>query len=55
MSLTLGQKLKIRSMVYVAAEPIPFFWPMRSFIHHNPLHGLEAALAGRAAADPAGM
>ena len=41
MSLTLGQKLKIRSMIYVAAEPIPFFWPMRSFIHHNPLHGLE--------------
>ena len=28
-------------MVYVAAEPIPFFWPMRTFIHHNPLHGLE--------------
>jgi hypothetical protein len=28
-------------MIYVAGEPIPFFWPMRSFIHHNPLHGLE--------------
>jgi len=28
-------------MVYVAGEPIPFFWPMRTFIHHNPLHGLE--------------
>jgi uncharacterized protein YbcC (UPF0753/DUF2309 family) len=28
-------------MVYVAGEPVPFFWPMRSFIHHNPLHGLE--------------
>lgn len=41
MSLALGEKLKIRSMIYVAAEPIPFFWPMRSFIHHNPLHGLE--------------
>ena len=41
MSLTLGEKLKIRSMIYVAAEPVPFFWPMRSFIHHNPLHGLE--------------
>jgi len=41
MSLTLGQKLRIRSMIYVAAEPIPLFWPMRSFIHHNPLHGLE--------------
>lgn len=41
MSLELGEKLKIRAMVYVAGEPIPFFWPMRHFIHHNPLHGLE--------------
>ena len=41
MSLSLGQKLKIRAMIYVAGEPVPFFWPMRSFIHHNPLHGLE--------------
>ncbi|MGM0679853.1 MAG: DUF2309 domain-containing protein [Pseudomonadota bacterium] len=41
MTLPLGQQLKIRSMIYVAGEPIPFFWPMRSFIHHNPLHGLE--------------
>lgn len=41
MSLSLGEKLKIRSMIYVAAEPIPFLWPMRTFIHHNPLHGLE--------------
>ena len=41
MSTTLGQHLKIRSMVYVAGEPVPFFWPMRTFIHHNPLHGLE--------------
>ena len=41
MSLPLGEKLSIRSMVYVASEQIPFFWPMRTFIHHNPLHGLE--------------
>jgi uncharacterized protein YbcC (UPF0753/DUF2309 family) len=40
-TLSLGQKLKIRAMIYVAAEPIPFFWPMRAFIHHNPLYGLE--------------
>lgn len=39
--LTLGDRLKIRSMVYVASEPIPRFWPMRTFIHHNPLFGLE--------------
>ena len=41
MSLALATKLKIRTMIYVAGEPIPYFWPMRSFIHHNPLHALE--------------
>lgn len=41
MTQPLGQKLRIRAMVYVASEPIPNFWPMRAFIHHNPLHGLE--------------
>jgi uncharacterized protein len=40
-TLKLGTRLKIRSMIHVAAEPLPFFWPMRTFIHHNPLHGLE--------------
>lgn len=38
---SLGKRLKIRSMVNVAGEVLPFFWPMRNFIHHNPLHGLE--------------
>lgn len=41
MTLPLAHALKIRSMVYVAGEAIPNFWPMRNFIHHNPLHGLE--------------
>ncbi|MEJ2687078.1 MAG: Na-translocating system protein MpsB, partial [Gammaproteobacteria bacterium] len=41
MTLPLGQTLQIRAMTYLAGEPIPNFWPMRSFIHHNPLHGLE--------------
>ncbi len=41
MSLEIGLKAQIRSMVFVAGEPIPNFWPMRAFIHHNPLHGLE--------------
>jgi uncharacterized protein len=40
-SIRLGLRLKIRAMIHVAAEPLPFFWPMRTFIHHNPLHGLE--------------
>lgn len=41
MSLDLGDRLRVRAMVYVASEPIPRFWPMRTFIHHNPLYGLE--------------
>lgn len=41
MNLSIGMRAQIRAMVFVAGEPIPFFWPMRSFIHHNPLHGLE--------------
>ncbi|EXJ15179.1 DUF2309 domain-containing protein [Imhoffiella purpurea] len=40
MSPPLGDKLRIRAMIYVAAEPVPLFWPMRSFISRNPLHGL---------------
>jgi len=41
MSLAKGKRLSIRSMIYVASEQIPYFWPMRTFIHHNPLHGME--------------
>ncbi len=41
MTLPLTDALKLRAMIYVAGEPIAFFWPMRNFIHHNPLHGLE--------------
>jgi hypothetical protein len=37
----LGRTLKIRSMVTVAGEFLPFMWPMRNFIHHNPLNGFE--------------
>jgi len=41
MSLSLGMKAEIRSLIFVASEPVPLFWPMRTFIHHNPLQGLE--------------
>ncbi|AOU96873.1 hypothetical protein BI364_01595 [Acidihalobacter yilgarnensis] len=50
MTLPLSRALKIRSMVYIAGEAIPNFWPMRSFIHHNPLHGLEHLTFERAVA-----
>ncbi|NPB08707.1 MAG: DUF2309 domain-containing protein [Aquificae bacterium] len=36
-----AQRVKIRTLVNIAGERIPFFWPMRNFIHHNPLYGLE--------------
>ncbi|MDQ7082491.1 MAG: Na-translocating system protein MpsB [Aquificota bacterium] len=29
-------------MVNVSAEVIPFFWSMRTFIHHNPLYEIES-------------
>jgi uncharacterized protein YbcC (UPF0753/DUF2309 family) len=48
MSLPLADILKLRTMVYIAGEPIAFFWPMRNFIHHNPLHGLEGLAFGDA-------
>ena len=35
------QWMELRSLVKLASEPISHFWPMQTFIHHNPLHGLE--------------
>ncbi|SEI46079.1 DUF2309 domain-containing protein [Nitrosomonas eutropha] len=40
-ALNLGKILRVHATVYVAAEPVPLFWPMRTFIYNNPLHGLE--------------
>ena len=39
--MDLGRRLRLRTLTHVAGEVIPFFWPMRNFIHHNPLHELE--------------
>lgn len=36
-----SQRIELRSLVNLSCEPISHFWPMRTFIHHNPLHGLE--------------
>ncbi len=41
MSGRTGNQLYIRSLIEVSSDVIPFFWPMRNFIHHNPLYGLE--------------
>ncbi len=35
------ERMELRSLVNLAGEPISHFWPMATFIHHNPLHGLE--------------
>jgi uncharacterized protein YbcC (UPF0753/DUF2309 family) len=36
------QRMELRSYVQLAGEIISQYWPMRTFIHHNPLHGLES-------------
>ena len=35
------QRMEIVSLVKLASETISHYWPMQTFIHHNPLHGLE--------------
>ena len=37
-----AQRMELRSYVELASEVISPYWPMRTFIHHNPLHGLES-------------
>ncbi len=38
---TESQRAELCSFVKLAGEPISHYWPMKTFIHHNPLHGLE--------------
>lgn len=38
---TEAERLELRAHVRVAGEITGTYWPMRTFIHHNPLHGLE--------------
>jgi uncharacterized protein YbcC (UPF0753/DUF2309 family) len=35
------ERMQLRAVVRLASEIIAFYWPMRTFVHHNPLHGLE--------------
>jgi uncharacterized protein YbcC (UPF0753/DUF2309 family) len=34
--------MQLRAVVRLSSEIIAYYWPMRTFVHHNPLHGLEA-------------
>ncbi len=40
-ALTVDDREKVREHILEASEPIAPFWPMKTFIHHNPIHGLE--------------
>jgi uncharacterized protein YbcC (UPF0753/DUF2309 family) len=35
------RRMELRGVVRVASEVIAQYWPMRTFVHHNPLHSLE--------------
>jgi uncharacterized protein len=35
------RRMELRGIVRLAGEVIAQYWPMRTFIHHNPLHSLE--------------
>ena len=35
------ERMELRRLVRLASEIIAYYWPMRTFVHHNPLHGLE--------------
>ncbi|TAJ97343.1 MAG: DUF2309 family protein, partial [Candidatus Manganitrophaceae bacterium] len=35
------ERTRLRGVARLAGEIIANYWPMRNFVHHNPLHGLE--------------
>ena len=35
------ERMQLRAVVRLSSEIIAYYWPMRTFVHHNPLHGLE--------------
>ena len=36
-----SRRMALRGVVRLAGEVIAQYWPMRTFVHHNPLHSLE--------------
>ncbi|HEX7230484.1 MAG TPA: DUF2309 domain-containing protein [Candidatus Binatia bacterium] len=40
-SISETQRMELRALIRLASEVIAYYWPMRTFVHHNPLHGLE--------------
>ena len=40
-SYTETQRMELRGMIRLASEVMAQYWPMRAFVHHNPLHSLE--------------
>ena len=36
-----SQRMELKTLIHLASEVISYYWPMRTFVHHNPLHGLE--------------
>ncbi len=35
------RRMELRGVIRLAGEVIAQYWPMRTFVHHNPLHSLE--------------
>ena len=40
-AFSIGDPDAVRQLVHEACEPVAQFWPMKRFVHHNPIHGLE--------------
>ncbi|MEK7349428.1 MAG: DUF2309 domain-containing protein [Nitrospirota bacterium] len=36
-----SRRMELRGVVRLAGEVIAQYWPMRTFVHHNPLHSIE--------------
>lgn len=35
------KRMELRGVIRLAGEVVAQYWPMRTFVHHNPLHSLE--------------